>query len=72
MALGKTGFGVWQTIAQKAFRGNQRIMRGKPHCTVSTGAPTHSTKIGTLNWDITNSDAYIATDAAGTWVKINA
>ena len=64
--------GVWQTIAQKAFSGNQRIMRGKPRCTASTGVPVHAAKVGTLNWDVTNSDAYICTVATGTWVKLNA
>ena len=64
--------GIWQKICEKAFTGNGAVMHGNPNCTMTTGVPTHNVPIGTLNWDVTNSDAYIATDASGTWVKINA
>ena len=64
--------GIWQAICKKAFVGNGAMMHGSPACTMSTGAPNHAAPVGTLDWDVTNSNAYICTVASGTWVKINA
>lgn len=73
MALVSVGSATsWQAILKKAFTGNQRIKSGKPRITVTTAAPTHAAKVGTLNWDKTNGNAYICTVASGTWVQINA
>lgn len=72
MATG-TGAGVaWKEVVNKAFSGNQKIKIGQPVVQISAGVPDHAATIGTLCWDSTNSDAYICTVAAGTWVKINA
>ena len=68
---GVAGLGVRQAIQRKAFPGNKRAL-GHPHIVKSTGAPTSAAKVGTLCWDVTNSEAYICTVASGTWVKINA
>ena len=38
----------------------------------TTGAPSSAAKVGTLCWNSYDSDAYICTVAAGTWVKVNA
>lgn len=62
----------WQPIVDKAFSGNPRIRTGRPEVVVKAGVPTEAAKVGTLCWDSTNSNAYICTVAAGTWVKINA
>ena len=64
--------GVWRAIVNKAFQFNKGIMHGNPNIIVSAGVPNTNEALGTLCWDVTNSDAYIATDGAGTWVKINA
>jgi len=64
--------GVWKTICEKAFKGNQRIMRGRPNCVCSDAAPDFVAKVGTLCWDKTNSNAYICSVASGTWIQINA
>ena len=42
------------------------------HVQVHDDAPDYAAKVGTLCWDVTNSNAYICTVAAGTWVKLNA
>jgi len=42
------------------------------HIQVHDDAPDYAAKVGTLCWDVTNSNAYICKDAAGTWVKLNA
>jgi len=64
--------GVWKAIIKKAFPGNKRIKVGKPRIIVSSsGVPDIASKVGTLCWDAVNSNAYICTQAAGTWVKIN-
>jgi hypothetical protein len=64
--------GVWQAIVNKAFKHNGGIMRGHPHIFVTDGVPDCAAKVGTLVWDVTNSNAYICTVATGTYVKINA
>jgi hypothetical protein len=64
--------GKWKAIVHKAFSGNQGILRGKPNVLVSGGAPASFTApIGTLCWDVTNSDAYMYLSTSG-WTKINA
>lgn len=69
----KSSWGAWNKIIDKAFVGNKRIKAGKPRIILSTaGVPDCAAKVGTLCWDSTNSNAYICTVAAGTWVKINA
>ncbi len=62
----------WSNIVNKAFPDNRGITKGRPQCVVSAGVPNVAAKVGTLCWDSTNSNAYICTVAAGTWVKINA
>ena len=66
--------GGWEAIVAKAFSGNQRIRGGKPRVIVKsvTGAPDMAAKVGTLCWNSYDTNAYICTVAAGTWVKINA
>jgi hypothetical protein len=69
------GTGVWKQIVEKAFQHNGGILHGNPDVVTNAGSPDTASKvaaIGTLCWDTTNSDAYICTVAAGTWVKINA
>ena len=66
------GATAWDKILKKAFPGNSRIKGGKPRVVVNQGVPSFAAKVGTLCWDVTNSNAYICTVAAGTWVKINA
>ena len=66
------GPGTWKAIVDKAFTGNGKILHGNPQVTMSAGVPSHAAKVGTLNWDDTNSNAYVCTVASGTWVKINA
>ena len=56
-------------ITDKAFAGRKNIFANVIEVAAT---PTASKPIGTLAWDSTNGNAYIATDAAGTWVKINA
>lgn len=63
---------AWEQIVKKAFSGNQKVKIGKPDTVISAGVPNVAAKVGTLCWDKTNSDSYICTVAAGTWVKINA
>ena len=64
---------AWSAIVNKAFHGNKKIKGGRPKIIISTaGVPDCAATVGTLCWDTTNSDAYICTVAAGTWVKINA
>jgi len=63
---------VWKVIVDKAFKGNAGIKIGRPDCLISAGVPNTAAKVGSLCWDSTNSNAYICTVAAGTWVKINA
>lgn len=62
---------AWSNVIAKAFTGNQKIAKGHPDVQMSDGVPTAHAKVGTLCWDYTNEDAYISTDKAGTWVKIN-
>jgi hypothetical protein len=64
--------GCWAKIQKKAFPGNGRIGAGKPRVVGSDAAPDFAEKVGTLCWDVTNSNAYICSVAAGTWIKINA
>lgn len=65
--------GRWKALVEKSFHGNQGILRGKPNVMVSNGAPSSfNAPVGTLCWDVTNSDGYICTVANSTWVKINA
>lgn len=63
---------AWEQIVKKAFSGNKSIKHGNPDTVISAGVPNAAAKVGTLCWDKTNSDSYICTVAAGTWVKINA
>ncbi|OQB06998.1 MAG: hypothetical protein BWY21_01804 [Parcubacteria group bacterium ADurb.Bin216] len=65
---------AWDEIVKKAFKNNQKIAKGHPQCIIktTTGAPSSAAKIGTLCWNSYDSDAYVCTVAAGTWVKINA
>lgn len=66
---------AWGNIVKKAFPGNPKIKIGHPdiYIKTTTGAPTASTgKVGTLCWNSFDLEAYITTDGAGTWVKINA
>lgn len=72
MATGTAVGHAWKEIVNKAFAGNAKIKIGKPDTHIAAGVPNHAAKVGTLCWDSTNSDAYICTVAAGTWVKINA
>lgn len=55
-------------IQKKAFGGRAIGFNSEK----GDGVPSHASKLGSLYWDYTNSDAYICTVAAGTWVKINA
>lgn len=65
--------GAWQKMCKVTFAGNQGIMRGKPNLVVTNGAPsTITAPVGTLAWDVTNSDGYVCTVASTTWVKMNA
>ncbi len=65
--------GRWKAIVNKSFAGNQGILHGNPNIIVTSGAPASITApIGTLAWDVTNSDGYICTVASTTWVKLNA
>lgn len=63
---------AWKKVVEKAFIGNRKIAIGNPNVVIAAGVPNVAAKVGTLCWDKTNSDAYICTVAAGTWVKINA
>jgi hypothetical protein len=65
---------AWGAVVNKAFQFNQGILRGKPNVIEYTATPNGviTAKLGTLCWDVTNSDAYINTDGITTWVKINA
>lgn len=63
---------AWGALVKKAFQHNKGILHGNPNLIVTDGVPDDSLPLGTLCWDVTNSDGYIATDGAGTWVKINA
>lgn len=63
---------AWATIIDKAFTGNKGIKHGRPNIIINAGVPSSAAPVGTLCWDVTNSDAYICTVATGTWVKINA
>lgn len=56
-------------ILDKAFSGVRNIWM---NVWEKAGTPTESKPVGTLCWDKTNGDAYIATTSSGTWVKINA
>lgn len=58
-------------ILDKAFLGRKRIFNNSIE-KLTTGAPASSVPIGTLCYNSYDDDCYIATDAAGTWVKINA
>lgn len=58
-------------IIDKAFAGRKNVFQNVVEKT-TTGAPANSIQIGTLTWNSYDGDAYIATDAAGTHVKINA
>ena len=58
-------------IRNKAFAGVKNIWKNVVEKT-DTGAPSNNIPTGTLTWNSYDSDAYIATDAAGTHVKINA
>lgn len=58
-------------IINKAFKGRKGIFTNVIEKT-DTGAPSNSVQIGTLTWNSYDEDAYIATDASGTHVKINA
>jgi hypothetical protein len=65
--------GRFTALANVSFAGNKGILRGKPNVMVSNGAPaSFNAPVGTLCWDVTNSDGYICTVANTTWVKINA
>lgn len=65
--------GAWQALIKVSFVGNKGIRNGQPNVLVSAGAPsTITAPVGTLCWDVTNSDGYICTVANTTWVKINA
>lgn len=56
-------------IINKAFGGRLNVWA---NIQKGDGAPSHAALVGTLYWDYTNSDSYICTVAAGTWVKLNA
>ncbi len=64
----------WGAIVNKAFQFNQGILRGKPNVITSTATPNadKTATIGTLCWDVTNSNAYINTDGSTAWTQINA
>lgn len=64
--------GAWNALVKTSFAGNGGILRGKPQVICTDGVPDAAAKVGTLCWDVTNSDGYICTVATGTWVKINA
>lgn len=65
--------GRWKALVNKSFAGNQNILHGNPNVMISDGAPSSfNAPVGTLCWDVTNSDGYICTVANTTWVKINA
>ncbi len=63
---------AWKKVVDKAFYGNSGIKIGHPDVLIAAGVPATAAKVGTLCWDSTDSNAYICTVAAGTWVKINA
>lgn len=63
---------AWGSIIKVSFIGNQGIRKGSPNVLVSDGVPDEANPVGTLVWDVTNSDGYICTVATGTYVKINA
>lgn len=57
-------------FVEKVFNGDYGVMK---HIENGDGVPSHNAaKVGVLYWDYTNSNGYIATDTAGTWVKVNA
>jgi hypothetical protein len=67
------GKAPWLALVKKCFQFNKGILHGNPNVLVSSGAPaSFNAKLGTLCWDVTGGDGYIATDAGSTWVKINA
>ena len=64
---------AFAALCKVSFAGNRGIQRGKPNCMVAAGVPSSITApVGTLCWDVTNSDGYICTVASTTWVKLNA
>jgi hypothetical protein len=67
------GVGVKRAIEMKAFGGKLGAL-GNVNIIIktTTGAPNTASKVGTLCWNVADSDAYICTVASGTWVKINA
>lgn len=59
-----------KNLIEKVFGGTKDPFE---HLTQRAGVPTHNARsIGEICWDSSNEDYYIATDVAGTWVKINA
>jgi hypothetical protein len=66
----------WGAVVNKAFQFNQGILRGKPNVLTSTATPhgdaAFTAKLGTLCWDVSNGNAYINTNGATNWTKINA
>ena len=62
--------GIKAKIIAKAFLGHKNIFTNLIEKKL-TGAPTNNSRIGTLCYNSADDDCYIATDAAGTWVKIN-
>jgi len=65
---------AWAAIVNKAFSGNKKIKGGRPKVVVYSATPNAviTAPVGTLCWDITNSNAYINTDGATAWIVINA
>lgn len=65
--------GLKTAIENKAFAGRRGVLGAVPIIKkTTTGAPSSAALVGTLCWNTYDSDAYICTVAAGTWVKINA
>lgn len=54
---------------EKAFLGRPP---GSHNVLEAAGVPDEAADVGILCYDSTNDDCYICTEAAGTWVKINA
>lgn len=70
---------AWLAVVDKAFSGNPRIKTGRPEVIVANAAPVNSTDaapVGML-WlqmtanNLTVSNCWINTAAAGTWKLLN-
>jgi hypothetical protein len=69
-----SGPNAWGRVLEIAFTGNKLIKAGRPRVIVYSTTPNGAvtSKKGTLCWDAANNRAYINTNGATAWTRIDA